>query len=71
MDRYPIHDTSEGVNHEQIVSGYFTYNPIPEGSECVIIFKNVKIKAKIDMNFYTNPNFSIIEILKVKKYESS
>ena len=68
MVKYPIHDTSEGTNHGQVVEDYFTYNPIPEGSECVIIFKNVKIKAKINMNFYTDPNLSIFEILKVVSF---
>lgn len=63
--KYPIHDTSEGVNHGQIASGYFTYNPIPEGTILNIFYKNMKVLVKIDMNFYTNPNFTIIEILEV------
>lgn len=67
MIKYPIHDTSLGVNYGQIVPDRYTYNPIPEGSECVIIFKDVKIKAKVDMNFYTDPNLSIFEILQVRK----
>lgn len=63
-NKYPIHDTSEGVNHGQIVPGRFTHNPIPENTRCVILFENMKIHAKVDMNFHTNPNFSIFEILE-------
>ncbi len=65
MDKYPIRATIEGANHGQIVPDTFTYNPIPEGTECIISFKNMKIRVKVDMNFYTNPNFTIIKILEV------
>jgi len=67
MVKYPIRDTSKGTNHSQIVKGYFTYNPIPEGKECIILFENMRIKAKLDMHFYTNPNYSIFQILQVRK----
>lgn len=63
--KYPIHDTSEGANHGQVVPEKFTHNPIPEGTILNILYKNMKILIKIDMNFYTEPNLSIIEVLKV------
>lgn len=63
--KYPIHDTSEGVNHGQIVAGRFTHNPIPEETICNVFYNDMRITIKIDMNFYTDPNFSIIEILGV------
>ena len=63
--KYPIHDTSTGVNHGQVVPRQFTYNPIPEETTLNIFYKNMRILIKIDMNFYTNPNFSIIEVLEV------
>lgn len=65
MEKYSIHDTSEGINHGQIVFHQFTHNPIPEGVKCIILFEDMRIEAKVDMNFHTNPNFSIFEILKV------
>ena len=63
--KYPIHDTSEGVNDGQVVPKYFTHNPIPEKTILNIFYKNMKILIKIDMNFYTDPNLSVIEILEV------
>lgn len=70
MVKYPIHDTTEGTNHGQIVPDKYTHNPIPEGNECIILFGDMKIKARVDMNFYTDPNFSIFKILKVKRETS-
>lgn len=67
MVKYPIRDTTGGTTHGQVVPNVFTYNPIPENAECIILFGDMKIKAKIDMHFYTNPNFSIFKILKVKR----
>ena len=63
--KFPIHDTTESANRGQIVSGAFTHNPIPEGTICNIFYNNMRIMIRIDMNFYTNPNLTIIEILKV------
>ena len=63
--KYPIHDTSEEVNHGQVVPEYFTHNPIPKGTILNIFYKNMKILIKINMNFYTDPNLSVIEILEV------
>ena len=62
---YPIHNTSGGINHGQIASGVFTHNPIPEGTILNIFYKNMKVLIKIEMNFYTSPNLTIIEILEV------
>ena len=63
--KYPIHDTSEGVNDGQVVTGYFTYNPIPEGTILNIFYKNMKILVKVNMNFYTSPELTVFELLEV------
>lgn len=65
MNKYPIHDTTESANHGKAVPGYSTYNPIPEGTILHIFYKDMKILIKIDMNFYTVPEFAIFEILDV------
>lgn len=63
--KFPVHNTSGGTYHGQTVPGKFTHNPIPEETICNIFYNNMRITVRIDMNFYTNPNLTIIEILGV------
>ena len=65
MTKYPIHDTSQGAHDGEIVQGIFTHNPIPEGTILNILYKNMKVLIKIDVNFYSDPNLSIIKILEI------
>jgi len=69
MKKYPIHDTSGGAMHGEIVPGRFSHNPIPEGETAVIEYEGLRVKVRTDMNFYSDPAFAVFEILNIERIE--
>jgi hypothetical protein len=69
MKRYPIHQTAPGPNYMKPVQGRWTHNPIKEGNVFKVTYQGMKIKFRIDMNFHTDPDFTIVEIIEVKGNE--
>lgn len=63
---YPIHQTAPGPDFMKSVPGYMTHNPIKEGDVFKTTYRGKQIRFRLDMNFYTDPNFAVVEILEVK-----
>ena len=62
---YPIHQTAPGPDY-MTPTGYETYNPIKEGTVFQVKHKGQTVKFRVDMNFYRDPRFIVMEVLEVK-----
>lgn len=67
---YPIHQTAPGPGYMKpvVIEGVpqLTNIPIPEGTVFETKYNGAVVKFRIDMNFYSNPNFAVVEIVNVQ-----
>lgn len=65
---YPIHQTAPGPNYMKpvVINGVsqMTNNPIPENTIFETNYNGVTVKFRVNMNFYTDPNFVVVEVIE-------
>lgn len=64
--RYPVFQTAPGPDFMKPVPGHTTHNPIKPGDVFKTTYRGKQIRFRLDMSFYTDPNFAVVEILEVK-----
>ena len=64
---YPIHQTAPGPGFGKLLPDKWTRNPVPEGKTFTTEYDGMKIQFRVDMNFYSDQKFIVVEVLNVKR----